>query len=150
MRTFRTYFVFSKARILFWSWEGIGVFSFAHVNFQSFYENKWPLQNFCQIHYVKIQGLERWGSSTLWWLWLLKKTIELLITNPASPFWSSYDHSFYIHSICPQGITDFALWAVCVFILKDIISVLLMTWNKIAISKFRLDRFGKMVGERGG
>jgi len=46
---------------------------------------------------------------------MLKRALELLITNTTSPL------PFYTYLICPQGINYFALRAVGV-ILKDIIS----------------------------
>ena len=67
---------------------------------------------------------EVYGVSTLQSLWMLKRTLEHLISNQISPFWRHYDHLFYIYITCPQEIT----YSPClegsgrVVSLKDIIS----------------------------
>ena len=44
------------------------------------------------------------GVAVLWSLWLLKRTLELLITTPMSPLQSIYYNIFYKNVICHQGI----------------------------------------------
>ena len=53
--------------------------------FRSFYDNKWPSQNSYQIQFWKTRGACGGRISTLRSLWILKRALELLITNPMSP-----------------------------------------------------------------
>ena len=68
------------------------------------------------------------GVDTLQSLWILKRALELMITNLMSPFQNLYDCPFYRYFICPKGTTYNTTYNPCPegceggFILKDIIS----------------------------
>ena len=74
--------------------------------FRSFYDYKWPSQNFYQIHFGKIRGQGGGWVSTLRSLCILKSALELLITNPMSPL-QNFTHLplLYIPYMHTQGMT---------------------------------------------
>ena len=121
--------------------------------FQSSYDNKWPSQNFYQMHFKKIWGVWGMGGRTLWSLWILKRALELLITIPMSPSPSKFIQSpfLYLYLICPQDIT----WTLAPencgggVILKDIISGPFNYIGKNGYFKI-LIRCGEMGGMGGG
>ena len=57
---------------------------------------------FHKIHFGKYQIFYREGVSTLWSLWISKRLLNLLISNPMIRFRSLYNDLFYIYLYAPR------------------------------------------------
>jgi len=111
---------------------------FSHFNrtgsSRSFYDSKWPSQNFYQMNFGKIRGVgEIYPPITL----NLKNGTKIIISNLMSPVRNLYDCSFYINlkcsmgmSPCPEGCREGLVPS------KTFFPDLSTTLSKMAISKF--------------
>jgi len=75
---------------------------------------KWIPKKFNWMTLGKIHFLGgRGGVPSLQPIWLKKSALELLVTNPRSPFQSWCDHPFYKSIVCPFDLKTKGIKCIC-------------------------------------